>query len=131
MICVTAGALALALAGPGFTLEWTHSVERIRWHEDWRETPQGLAPVRARVTGSGAGMEPPPEARWRDGAWWWDPRLPARPVVHLGASGATGGGWTICADGTCRTLPETGGTITLRAAPDCAPGNAPQGPAGG
>ena len=34
MSCLLAGALTLSLAGPGFTLEWTHSVERVAWREE-------------------------------------------------------------------------------------------------
>jgi hypothetical protein len=60
---------ALALAA--FTLAWTNSVEKVEWQEDWRVTPQGLQLVSARVKGSGAGMEPPPEARLSDGWFQW------------------------------------------------------------
>jgi hypothetical protein len=35
---------------------------------------QGLELVQARVKGSGAGMEPPPEARLVDGWFQWQPR---------------------------------------------------------
>jgi len=75
-LLAVAGNLALAgfldvavrdvvLSIAAFTLVWTHSIEKIDWQEDWRITPQGLELVQARVKGSGAGMEPPPEARLR------------------------------------------------------------------
>ncbi len=67
-LCIS-GAETLRLAVTAFTLAWTHSVEHVRWEEDWRVTPAGLQVVEARVRGSGAGMEPPPDARLRDG-WW-------------------------------------------------------------
>lgn len=46
-----------------FTLRWLHSVEKIPWEEHWSVTPQGLRLGRVRIEGTGAGMEPPPDAR--------------------------------------------------------------------
>lgn len=64
-----------------FTLAWTHSIEHQRWEEDYTVTPAGLRLVRARVRGSGAGMEPAPDAR-REGGWYvWEPA--AAPVAEL------------------------------------------------
>lgn len=119
MICLSAGAFALALATPDFTLEWRHSVTRTLWWERWRAGPQGIAPVAARLTGPGAGMEPPPDAVWRDGAWHFTPRVAPQPQVVLATSGTTGGGWTLCAQGACHPLPEDQGPIVIRTAPDC------------
>lgn len=93
------------MALTAFTLVWTHSIEKVDWQEDWRVTPAGLELVQARVKGSGAGMEPPPEARLVDGWFQWKPeRAPMREVV-LGNSGAAGE-WRLCQDGMCRTLSE-------------------------
>jgi len=88
-----------------FTLAWTHSVEKVEWQEDWRVTPDGLQLVEARVKGSGAGMEPPTEARLINGWFQWQPaRAPMREVM-LGNSGAAGE-WRFCSDGRCRTLSD-------------------------
>jgi hypothetical protein len=104
--------LCLALAGvlktlsiAAFTLAWTHSVEKIEWQEDWRVTPAGLELMQARVKGSGAGMEPPPEARLVDGWFQWQSRRPPIPELLLGNSGAAGE-WRLCGAGQCRTLSE-------------------------
>ena len=107
-LCV-AGAAALRLAVTAFTLTWTHSVERVLWEEDWTVGPAGLTLVEARVKGSGAGMEPAPEARLAGGWWRWRPDRGAAREMMLAASGATGGGWTLCADGTCRVLGASAG----------------------
>jgi hypothetical protein len=107
-LCVAGGA-TLRLAVTAFTLAWTHSVERVRWEEDWTVSPLGLALTEARVQGSGAGMEPAPDARLSDGRWRWHPDRPPQPDLVLAASGATGGGWSLCAAGTCRALGETAG----------------------
>lgn len=95
--CLMAGAVAIAL-GPGgsFSLEWTHSVEKVTWHEDWQVTPDGLTPLRAAIKGSGAGMEPGPDARLKDGWLVWRPKAPPVRELALAASGATGGGWRLC-----------------------------------
>lgn len=120
MICLGAGAaVILALSGPDFTLDWSHSVTRDRWWERWRADAAGLAPVEARIAGPGAGIDLAPDAVLRDGAWHFTPHLPPRPEVTLAASGATGGAWRICARGECHALPEDRGPIRLWQAADC------------
>ena len=66
-LCLASAGIVKALQVAAFTLAWTHSIEKIEWQEDWRITPQGLELTQARVKGSGAGMEPPPQARLVDG----------------------------------------------------------------
>ncbi|EKE45612.1 hypothetical protein OCGS_0229 [Oceaniovalibus guishaninsula JLT2003] len=111
--CLAIGAAILHLAAPGFTLSWTHSVERVEWREVWRVDPAGLSLQSASVEGSGAGMEPGPNAAFRDGRWTWPGDLTV-PRLTLAASGATGGGWTLCADGECRVLgTDRGQPVTL------------------
>lgn len=113
-LCVATAAGLIRIAATGFTLAWTHSVERIEWWERWEVTPAGLEIVEARVRGSGAGMEPPEGARPVEGGWSYHPVLPPRPDLVLAASGATGGGWTLCAAGECRVLAsEPGPPVTL------------------
>ncbi|QDA36662.1 DUF1850 domain-containing protein (plasmid) [Paracoccus liaowanqingii] len=119
MLCVAAGAFALSLATEGFTLDWTHSVARTVWWERWQITDAGLTPVEARITGTGAGMEPPPDARLRDGVWHYAPQVPPQRQVVLAASGATGAGWRLCAQGTCHALTEDQGPLRLWSAERC------------
>lgn len=119
-VCVTAGAVALRFAATAFTLGWTHSVERLRWEEDWRVTPAGLEIAEARVRGSGAGMEPGQDAAFRDGWWRWRPPTPPVADLVLAASGATGGGWELCVDGGCRSLGAAAGP-PVRIAPCAGP----------
>ena len=104
-LCLASAGSVKALALTAFTLVWTHSIEKIDWQEDWRVTPAGLQLVQARVKGSGAGMEPPPEARLVDGWFEWQPQRAPMPEVVLGNSGAAGE-WHLCHDGACRTLSE-------------------------
>jgi hypothetical protein len=104
VICVAAGAAGFRLAAVAFTLGWTHSVERIRWEEDWRATPAGLELVEARVRGSGAGMEPGEGAVLSGGWWRWRPAVRPVPELTLAASGATPGGWSLCAKDDCRVI---------------------------
>jgi hypothetical protein len=104
-LCLASAGVVKALAVAAFTLAWTHSIEKVEWQEDWRVTPQGLVLAQARVKGSGAGMEPPPEARLVDGWFQWQPQRAAMPQVVLGNSGAAGE-WRLCSDGKCRTLSE-------------------------
>lgn len=108
-LCVAAGGGTLVFAFSAFTLAWTHSVEKVRWEEDWRVRPDGLEIVEARIQGSGAGMEPPDGAVLRDGWWTYAPALPRLPELVLAASGSTSEGWTICAGGRCAALGATAG----------------------
>lgn len=115
-LCIFGGGKAVSLAVAAFTLSWTHSVERVRWEEDWRVTAAGLELVEARVQGSGAGMEPPPGARLEQGWWSWSPDLPPLPSLVLAASGATGEGWRVCGGRECVDVgAEAGGPVRLEA----------------
>lgn len=77
------GAAPVAIPTPGFTLAWNHSIEHQRWEEDYALTPAGLRPVRARVRGSGAGMEPGPDARLEGGWYVWEPVTAPLPELRL------------------------------------------------
>jgi len=103
MLCLVAGIATVPLLAGAITLAWTHSVERIAWEEDWRWTPLGIELVEARVRGSGAGMEPPPEARLVAGSWAWRPAMPPRGEIVMRRSGATAD-WRICVSGVCRPM---------------------------
>ena len=90
MICLAAGTLVATLAVNNFTLAWTHSIEKVRWEEDWRVDGNALVIDEARIRGSGAGMEPPENAVLKDGVWHYRPaqirheklRLTHSPYVH-------------------------------------------------
>lgn len=124
--CLLAGPLVLLLSGNGFTLDWTHSVERVTWRENWLIQGGLLHLATAAVKGSGAGMEPGDGATLQDGWWVWQPALPPQPEILLAASGATGAGWQICdpalplgAQARCTEIGTVPGQpITLRPCPD-------------
>ncbi|HEX4782336.1 MAG TPA: DUF1850 domain-containing protein [Usitatibacter sp.] len=116
-VCLAAGALHAFLATTQFTLAWTHSIEKIRWEEDYRIEAGHLRLVQARIRGSGAGMEPPPGAVLRDGAWHYHPDLPALAELNLARSPYTAD-YELCIPGTpCKSLgawiPVSAGTTTL------------------
>jgi len=102
LLCLVGGAFKASLAGTLFTLQWAHSVEHILWQEDWRIEADALVLVEARIRGSGAGMDPPPGARLRDGVWHYqaDRRLPE----ILLSSGSGQPEYTLCADDQCRPI---------------------------
>lgn len=119
-----------------FTLAWTHSIEKVRWEEDYAvvwDRDQGwlLEALESRVQGSGAGMEPPPDARWRDG--WFDYRPMAKPVkaLHLSRSDFVPD-YELCTTSGCRSLadhlPSDGGTTLVQA---CRGSGVRSGPASG
>ena len=102
-LCVAAGGLVITLALESFTLAWTHSIEKIRWEEDWRVAGDSLVLVEARVRGSGAGMEPPADSVLKDGVWHYDPHVPPLHVLRLTHSSFTAG-YEICSAGRCGPL---------------------------
>jgi hypothetical protein len=105
-LCIAAGTAGIVLAAQAFTLSWTHSVEKTGWQESWRVTDAGLVLSEARVQGSGAGMEPPPDAV-RQGRWYvYRPDAAPLDSLRLAVSGATGSGWRLCADGDCLVLDD-------------------------
>ena len=118
-LCIAAGAGLLRLAVAGFTLTWTHSIEKTRWEEDWLVGKEGLTIVEARIESLGAGMEPGPDARF-DGTWWrWTPKVPALPEVLLRRSDAIPQGWGLCAAGECSRIGATGETADVVALRVC------------
>jgi hypothetical protein len=102
-ICLAAGALAASLPLSSFTLAWTHSIEKIRWEEDYRVVGTRLVLEEARIRGTGAGMEPPAGARLEKGVWHYKPELPPQEQLRLTHS-PFAAGYEICAKGACRAL---------------------------
>ena len=102
MCLLVAGVVRATLPAPEFMLRWEHSVEKTRWEEVYIVERDELILAQARVAGSGAGMEPPPGATLRGGAWSWQPatRLHEIRLAHS----AYGGDYVICTRGACREL---------------------------
>lgn len=106
-----------------FTLAWTHSIEKTRWEEDYEVVsgrPSGMRPAlkatAARIRGSGAGMEPPDDARLIAGGWYqYTPQIETPKVLRLTRSRFTAD-YDWCAAGRCQPLSEllaSDGDITL------------------
>jgi hypothetical protein len=102
-LCVAAGGLVVTLAMESFTLAWTHSIEKIRWEEDYRISGAQLVLTEARVRGSGAGMEPPNDATFANGVWHYDPHLPPLHELRLTQSIYTAG-YELCQRDRCTPL---------------------------
>lgn len=108
-----------------FTLAWTHSIEKVRWEEDYAVLP-GKTPVSApilqalaaRVQGSGAGMEPAADARLRHGWYEYTPQIHNPAELRLARSGFTPD-YDWCTQGRCQPmsvlLPSDGGVTLLTA----------------
>lgn len=112
MSAATAAALCIGLLGTtapaavvpaeSFTLRWTHSVEKIVWRESYRVGQDFFRLTEAAIQGTGAGMEPPPEARFENG--WYIYRPDRRvPEIVVPDSSFTGP-MTLCAGGRCEPV---------------------------
>jgi len=99
---LVAGVVRATMPASEFTVDWMHSVQKTRWEERYRTDGDGLLLIEAKVQGSGAGMEPPPEARLIDGAWTWNPqrRLPSLRITRSGYTAD----YRLCWNGGCREL---------------------------
>ena len=104
-LCLAAGAISATLAANAFTLAWTHSIEKIRWEEDWRIEGHELVITEARIRGSGAGMEPPAGSVLKNGVWHYRPTLPPQKALRLTHSPYTAG-YELCVEGRCRPLAD-------------------------
>jgi len=119
-LCLSAGALSTTLSIHAFTLAWMHSVEKIRWEEEWRIEGSELHLLSANIRGFGAGMEPPLDAIFKNGAWHYDPKIAPIKRLTLAHSPYTKG-YELCFNATCKPLSdflpniEETTTITLEA----------------
>lgn len=123
-ICLSLAALsgpAVWVPGERFTLAWTHSIEKTRWEEDytvqWPGAPAQavLIATEARIRGSGAGMEPPPDAVLQGGWWRYTPTVRQPVELPLMRSGFVPDFERCDAQG-CRPLSHwlpTDGEVTL------------------
>jgi hypothetical protein len=97
-----------------------HSIEKIRWEEDWLIEGRALVIAEARIRGSGAGMEPPADALLKNGVWHYRPSLPPQTVLRLTHSPYTRG-YELCVEGRCRPLadrlPKLPGTALIEVYP--------------
>jgi hypothetical protein len=102
-LCLLAAGTVARLGTVALTLAWTHSVEKIRWEEDYRAISAGIVVTQDRIQGTGAGMEPPLGSTF-DGKWWrYTPDLPPQRQIILRRSGVTAD-WQVCIRGTCKPM---------------------------
>lgn len=105
-----------------FSLAWQHSIEKVRWEEDYQLAPTdatesvaGIMLVEARIKGSAAGMEPPETAYLRDGWYHYQPTQQAVHELRLTRSGFTPD-YELCIDQQCQPMQqylESDGGVTL------------------
>lgn len=122
MLCLSAGsappASVASIATTQFTLRWQHSIEKIAWEEDYVVAGSWLLLSGARIQGSGAGMEPPPDAVLQAGFWHYRVPDPWRRSLVLARSEFVRD-YELCVDEICQPLshwiPVAAGTTTLQA----------------
>ena len=111
-VCLVAAGAAISLPLQTFTLAWTHSIEKIRWEEDYRIVDRQLKLEQARIRGSGAGMEPPDGAVLKNGVWHYQPALPAQDRLRLARSPYVDD-YQLCHDGTCWPMADLAGPVEV------------------
>ena len=109
-LCLAAAAMTVVLPGQSFTLSWTHSIEKILWEEDYQIVGHKLEVVEARVRGDGAGMEPPPDAVFKDGVYHYKPKIAPLPSFLMARSPYTKD-YTLCWNNKCHPMAEVMGSV--------------------
>lgn len=96
--------------GSHVTLAWTHSIEKVRWEEDYEVgvNPSPAAPpilyaVKARVHGSAAGMEPPDDAVLKNGWYEYTPHIAQARELRLTRSEFTAD-YEVCHGTLCHPM---------------------------
>lgn len=102
-LCIVVGTTLHVIPAHRFTLRWQHTVEKVRWEEDYLVAGDWLYLSGARVQGSGAGMEPPPGSVRVGPAWHYRPADRWRREVKLARS-EFGRDYELCVDGRCKAL---------------------------
>jgi hypothetical protein len=102
---VTFASVLAVIPAQQVTLAWEHSVEKIRWEEDYSVRAGRLELMEARVKGSGAGMEMPEGAVLRDGWWHYRPvgKLPEKVTLTRSSYVKD---YELCWEQRCRALAE-------------------------
>lgn len=88
----------------------THSIEKVRWEEDYAVQksptpgqPPLLIALKARIKGSAAGMEPPDSAVLRNGWFEYTPQQTIVSELRLTRSEFTAD-YDWCVDGRCQSM---------------------------
>ncbi len=119
-LCLLAGALQASVPVTSFTLRWQHSIEKVAWEEDYEVAGAWLHLSQARISGSGAGMEPPPGSHLVRGVWNYRLADPWRREVVLARSEFVPD-YELCIQGACQRLdawlPIAAGPTTLKTCP--------------
>ncbi len=106
-ICVALAASSVMLLRlpDRITLAWEHSVEKVRWEEDYERQDAGLVLTEARVRGTGAGMDIPDGAVFVGGVWRYRPDL--SPLTQITITNVRLPlGYDVCVAAKCTRLHE-------------------------
>lgn len=104
-LCLIYGLQTIPLETNHLTLTWMHSVEKIRWEEDYERQDAVIKLQAARIQGSGAGMDPPEDAIFKNGFWSYQPILEAQPSYLFRLSRYTKN-YEICIADQCRIISD-------------------------
>jgi hypothetical protein len=102
-ICLSGGDVHATIDAPRFTLVWRHSIEKIDWEEDYVVAGDWLYLSGARIRGTGAGMEPPPDAQRVGGVYVYRPDTRWFRELDLARSSFVQD-YRVCVEGRCRPM---------------------------
>ena len=105
LLCLATAAMVVAIPASSFTVAWTHSIEKVRWEEDYRIEGLRLHAVEARVKGLAVRVEPPAGARLEGGWWHYRPATEYHYELRLARS-PYAKDYELCFGGFCRFLSQ-------------------------
>jgi hypothetical protein len=106
IVCLSiAGVIVSVWPHAQFALGWTHSIEKTRIEELWQVDPvrSRLVLKEQRLSGSGAGFDPPEHARLTNGRWVTEGRGRSVERLRLARSGHAGD-WELCSASHCQPI---------------------------
>jgi hypothetical protein len=123
-LCISVGTKVVSLPTDVFTLRWQHTVEKTLWEEDYVVAGGWLLLTRARIRGSGAGMEPPADAVKDGNSWSYRPADRWRRSIELARS-EFGDDYELCIRHSCRRISDIIGGRGATTLKPCEPASTP------
>jgi len=102
-LCIAVGTVVVSLPTDAFTLRWQHTIEKTLWEEDYLIAGDWMLLTRARIRGSGAGMEPPADSVLEGASWSYRPADRWRRSIELARS-EFGRDYELCVGTACTPM---------------------------
>lgn len=110
-LCLSGGGMQRFISADRFELGWMHSIEKTNWSEFWQVVNGELVLDWSSVQTSGAGMDIPENAVFRDGAYYYrvDRNLSELRLFQVSSPFA----YRLCVNNSCKSIESWLGLSSL------------------